>query len=66
MCSHGIILTFFLIWECLLIVKVGLGISRKNADSQWNPICGQRSSRAAESKRRVIGNYFPSEFVICS
>jgi len=60
-------------------LEVGLGISRMNADSQWNPVynafhrilvvetnrfvgsfvnvilmrttCGQRSSRAAESKR---------------
>ena len=67
-------------------VKVGLGISRTNADSQWNPVynafhrimdaetkrfvssfvnviltrqtCGQRSSRAAESKRRALGNGF--------
>ena len=67
-------------------LKVGLGISRTNADSQWNPvynaihrifvvetkrfvgscvhviltrqICGQRSSKAAESKRRALGNYF--------
>ena len=65
--------------------KVGLGISRTNADSQWNPVynafhrkfcrgddtmvvfvhviltrqtCGQRSSKAAESKRRVLGYYF--------
>jgi len=73
---------------------VGLGISRTNADSQWNPertrilsgipthiieifvvetkrfvgstvnviltrkTCGQRSSKAAESKRRALGNYF--------
>ena len=29
---------FFGIWQCLLIVKVGLGISRTNADSQWNPV----------------------------
>ena len=28
--------------------------------------CGQRSSKAAESKRRALGNYFPSEFAICS
>ena len=33
--------------------------------------CGQRSSRAAESKRRTLGNYFyeiifPSIFAICS
>jgi len=28
--------------------------------------CGQRSSRAVESKRRGIGNYFSSEFAICS
>jgi len=66
-----------------LALKVGLGISRTNADSQWNPVynaffvvetkrfvgssvnviltrqtCGQRSSRAAESKRRALGNYF--------
>ena len=68
------------------IIKVGLGISRTNADSQWNPvynafhrifvvettrfvdssmnvnltrqICGQRSSRAAETKRRALENYF--------
>jgi len=70
--------------------EVGLGISRTNADSQWNPVynafhryvccgtkrfvgspvnvimtrqtCGQRSSRAAESRavestRRALGNY---------
>jgi len=65
---------------------VGLGISRTNADSQWNQVynafhrnfccgtkrfvcstvnviltrqtCGQRSSRAAESKRRALGNCF--------
>ena len=65
---------------------MGLGISRTNADSQWNPVtthfieqfvaetkrfvgsfvhviltrqtCGQRSSKAAESKRRRLGNYF--------
>ena len=63
-----------------------MGISRTNADSQWNPVynafieflvvetkrlvcsfvdviltrqtCGQRSSRAAESKRRALGNIF--------
>jgi len=73
---------------------VGLGISRTNADSQWNPVynafhrifvvetkrfvgstvdviltgqtCGQRSSKAAESKRRVLGNYCPGEFAMCS
>ena len=30
--------------------------------------CGQRSTRAAESKRRgrALGNFFPSEFAICS
>jgi len=62
-------------------VKVGLGISRTNANSQWNSVissnfllwkrndssvhvtltrqtCGQRSSRAAESKGRALGNYF--------
>ena len=66
--------------------KVGLGISRTNADSPWNPVynafhqnfvvetkrfvgsfvhviltwqtCGQCSSKAAESKRRALGNYF--------
>jgi len=65
--------------------KVGLGISRTNAGSQWNPVynafhrffvvqtkrfvssslnviltrqtCGQRSSKAAESIRRALGNY---------
>ena len=65
---------------------MGLGISRTNADSQWNPVynafieffvvetkrfvgstvnviltrqtCGQRSSKAAESKRQALGNYF--------
>ena len=68
----------------ILWMKVGFGISRTNADSQWNPVyntfhrifllwkrnessfnvilmrqtCGQRSSRAAESKRRALGNYF--------
>jgi len=69
-----------------IFIKVRLGISRTNADSQWNPVynvfhrnfvmetkrfvgsfvnviltrqtCGQRSSGAAESKRRAIGNYF--------
>jgi len=70
------------------IVEVGLGISRTNADYQWNPVynafhpifffvktkrfvgsslnviltrqtCGQRSSRAAESKLRALGNHFP-------
>jgi len=29
-------------------------------------ICGQRSSRAAESKRRAIGNYFSKRIAICS
>ena len=28
--------------------------------------CGQSSSRAAESKRRALGNYFSSEFAIGS
>jgi len=70
-------------------IKVGLGISRTNADYQWNPVdntfhrffvvetkrfvssfvnltltrqtCNQRSSRAAESKRRVLGNYFSQQ-----
>jgi len=77
-----------------VFIKMGLGISRTNADSQWNPVynafhrifccgnerfvgstinviltgqtCGQRSSWAAESKRRALGNYFSSEFGICS
>ena len=68
------------------LLMVGLGISRTNADSRWNPVynvfhrnfvvetkrfvgsfvhviltrqtCVQRSSRAAESQRRAIGNYF--------
>jgi len=76
-----VVLFHFFFW-----LKVGLGISRTNADSQWNPVynvfieifvvetkrfigsfvhviltrqtCGQRSSRAAESKRRALGNYF--------
>ena len=67
-------------------LTVGLGFSRTNADSQWNPVynafhrfilvetkrfvcslvhvifmrqtCGQRSSMAAESTRRALGNYF--------
>ena len=66
---------------------MGSGISRTNADSQWNPVynafhrsfgcgnerfvgssvnviltwqtCVQRSSRAAESKRRALENHFP-------
>ena len=72
-----------------IFVKVGLGISRTNADSQWiqfttyfieffvvettryvgsfkhviltRQTCGQRSSRAAESKRRALGNYFSEQ-----
>ena len=68
------------------LLKVGLGISRTNADSQWNPVynalhrifveetkrfvgsfvnviltwqtCGQRSSRAVESKRPALRDYF--------
>jgi len=67
-------------------LKVGLGISQTNADSQWNLVYNafhrnlvvetkqfigstvnvifsrqtgdQRSSKAAESKRQAIGNYF--------
>ena len=54
-------------------IKVGLGISRTKVVSQWNPVykafhdvkvilmrqtCGQRSSRAAESKRRALRKYF--------
>jgi len=68
-------------------IEMGLGISRTNADSYWNPVssynafhrflccgkrfvgstvnviltrqtCGQRSSRAAESKRRANLLYF--------
>jgi len=67
-------------------IKVGLGISRTNADSRWNPVynafhrffvvetkrfvgsfvnviltrqtCNQRWSRAAESKRQALENYF--------
>ena len=67
-------------------IKVSLGISRTNADCQWNPVyntfhrfliaetkrfvgssvnviltrqtCGQRSSRAAESKHRALENHF--------
>jgi len=72
---------------CCLHIKVGLGISRTNADSQWNPVYNvfhrnfllwkrndssvvlytwswrgkPRSSRAAESKRRAIGNHSFSE-----
>jgi len=40
----------FVCWKCIedmgfcmelieLYVKVGLGISRTNVDSQWNPVC---------------------------
>ena len=71
-------------------IKVQLGISRTNADFQWNPVyntfhrflivetkrfvgssanvmlmwqaCGQNSSRAAENKRRALGNDF-SEWI---
>jgi len=68
---------------CCSLFKVGLGISRTNADSQWIPVynafhqkicCGnetirryfckrdldaaKRSSTAAESKRRALGNDF--------
>jgi len=38
---------------------LGLGISRRNAESQWNPVynvfwqtCGQHSSRAAEGTNK--------------
>ena len=62
--------TLFEIAMALLTISVSFpSKSRFSATvnvSLTRQICGQRSSRAAESKRRALGNYFLSEFAICS
>jgi len=58
--------------QFLKLIKVGLDIDAKSkrfVGSSVNVIltrqtCGQRSSRAAESRRRALGNYFPER--ICN
>ena len=49
-----------------IVVETKRFVSRNLNVILTQQTCGQRSSMVAGSKRRALGNYFTSEFAICS